>query len=204
MNESAGIRAVVFDWGGVLIEDPAPGLAACCASALGVPAGRLADAPRELLHEFQKGLLSEDDFWARVASGLKVEKPAAPLWGDAFRSVYRPRREMFALVSSLRGRGCKTALLSNTEVPAMEHFLEQGYDMFDALVFSCAEGTRKPERRIYELVLEKLGLGAKEVVFIDDREEYIDGARAVGMKAILFRGPEELRKELHRLSVGAG
>lgn len=204
MDESPVINGAVFDWGGVLIEDPAPGLAAYCARALGVTPKEFRRASRESFPEFQKGLAPEDEFWARVSSELKVPEPETEsLWGDAFRSVYRPREGMFALVSSLRERGCRTALLSNTEAPAMDHFLRQGYGMFDALVFSCAEGTRKPERRIYELVLERLGLGAEEVVFVDDRREYANGAGAVGMKAILFEGPEQLRKELARLSVGA-
>ena len=54
--------------------------------------------------------------------------------------MYRPREEVFGLARRLRERGYKTSLLSNTEAPAMAFFLELGYDMFDALTFSCAEG----------------------------------------------------------------
>ncbi len=202
MKESAAARGAVFDWGGVLIEDPAPGLAAYCAERLGVTPEEFAAAFEKLGRAFQKGEVAEDEFWDRVSSALKVSKPEMPsLWGDAFREVYRPREEMFALVSSLRERGLKTALLSNTEAPAMDYFLQRGYGMFDVLVFSCAEGTRKPERRIYEIVLERLELAPGEVVFVDDREEYADGARAAGMKAILFEDPDRIRKDLGGLGV---
>ena len=203
MKESAAVRGAVFDWGGVLIEDPAPGLAAYCAERLGVTREEFSAAFERLGRAFQKGEVAEDEFWERISSALKVSKPEVPsLWGDAFREVYRPREEMFALVSSLRERGLRTALLSNTEAPAMDYFLERGYGMFDVLVFSCAEGTRKPERRIYEIVLEKLHLAPGEVVFVDDREEYVDGARAVGIQAVLFRNTRQLREELARLSFG--
>lgn len=204
MDERAAVRGVVFDWGGVLIEDPAPGLVAYCAEALGVARQELRTASREFLPEFQKGLVGEDDFWARVSSELRIEAPeVGSLWGEAFRSVYEPRDEMFRLVSLLRQRGYGTGLLSNTEAPAVEYFLERGYDMFDVLVFSCVEGTRKPEGRIYEIALEKLELRPEEVVFVDDREEYASAARAVGMNAVLFKSLEQLRRELARLSVEA-
>jgi epoxide hydrolase-like predicted phosphatase len=84
----------------------------------------------------------------------------------------------------------------------MDYFYEQGYDMFDATIFSCAEGARKPEQRIYKIALDRLQAVPRETVFIDDKEENIAAAVELGIHGILFTSPEQVIKELVALSVG--
>ncbi len=83
----------------------------------------------------------------------------------------------------------------------MQFFYQMKYDMFDVLVFSCAEGTRKPEKEIYELTVRRLGSRAGQSVFIDDMPEYINGAKKAGLNTILFRNVEQLKIELAELGV---
>jgi len=200
----AKIKAVIFDWGGVLIEDPGPGLVRYCAKALDVSEARYIAAHEKFAEGFQKGIASEDAFWTSVCTELGRAKPSAKsLWGDAFRAVYKPREEMFGLAQRLRDKEYKTAVLSNTERPAMEYFHTLGYEMFDVPVFSCAEGTRKPERQIYERTIERLGCKPAQAVFTDDKIEYINGAKEVGLNAILFEGIKQLERALARLGVTA-
>jgi len=183
-----GIEAILFDWGGVLIDDPGPGLMDYCAKALGVDVDGYVAAHKRHGEPFQKGEISEVVFWHRVCGDLERPAPeVASLWGAAFRAVYSPRREVFDLARQLRETGYKTALLSNTEMAAMEFFGELGYDMFDTLVFSCAEGTFKPERRIYEITAQRLGVDSERCVFVDDRQAFVDGAVAAGMSGVLYR-----------------
>ncbi len=196
------MELVIFDWGGVLIDDPAPGLVRYCAEALGVSIEHYTAAHDKFAENFQKGLVSEKGFWAEVCADLRAPEPRVrSLWGEAFRWAYVPREAVFSMASALQRGGYKTAVLSNTEVPAMEYFLELGYDMFDVAVFSCAEGTRKPERRIYDLTLERLGSEAARAVFIDDRAEYIEGAGQAGLKTILFEDIKQVKEKLAALSV---
>jgi putative hydrolase of the HAD superfamily len=195
------IKAVIFDWGGVLIDDPEPGLMQYCADALGVSKEPYIKAHKKFWAEFQTGSIAEKVFWGRVSGELGAAAPKGSLWGRAFAAIYRPREDMFALAASLKKNGYKTALLSNAEVATVEYFHRQGYDMFDVLIFSCAEGTKKPEREIYELTLERLGTKANESVFIDDRQRCIDGAKAAGLNTILFGSEEQVREELSRLRV---
>ena len=61
-------------------------------------------------------------------------------------------------------------------------------ELFDDVVDSSAVGLRKPDARIYELSLSRLGVSASEAVFIDDAAGNVEGARAVGMQAVLI-GP---------------
>jgi len=196
------IESVIFDWGGVLIEDPTPGLVKYFSEALAVSKEDYIQVHSKFVKYFEKGLISEEEFWERMCRGLGVSRPKVPsLWADAFEAVYVPREEMFSLAGGLGKKGYKTAFLSNTEEPSMQYFHQLGYDMFDVLVFSCAEGTSKPERRIYEVTLQRLGSAAGQSVFIDDKPEYINGAQKAGLNTILFQSVSQVMNELIMLGV---
>jgi epoxide hydrolase-like predicted phosphatase len=196
------IKSVIFDWGGVLIEDPAPGLIQYCAKALKVKKEDYIKAHGKFETDFQKGLICEDTFWEQICSELNVPKPDIPsLWAEAFEAAYVPRDDMFSIAASLQENGYRTAVLSNTEKPAMQYFHQQRYDMFDVLVFSCAEGVKKPDRKIYELTLEKLGSLPEQSVFIDDNPEHINGAKEVGINTVFFQNLNQAKNELVRLSI---
>jgi putative hydrolase of the HAD superfamily len=196
------IEAVVFDWGGVLIENPAGPLMAYCAGALGVSVEDYMRAHGEHGDAFQRGRISEEAFWRRVCGSLGCPMPKSrSLWGEAFRAVYRPRDDVFALARQLHEGGCRTALLSNTEPPAMEFFLDLRYEMFDVPMFSCAEGSCKPEREIYEIAARKLGLTPAQCVLIDDRFDFIEGARNAGMQGVLYESLAQVRRQLTGLEI---
>ncbi|MEA3346713.1 MAG: HAD-IA family hydrolase, partial [Candidatus Auribacterota bacterium] len=155
------IKAIIFDWGGVLIDNPAPVLIAYCSSYFNIPERELARVFHVYANSFQKGNIPENTLWEKVCSEFSIAKPEmSSLWANAFKKVYSGKKEVFSLASHLRKNGYKIGLLSNTETSAMEFFYEKKYDMFDALVFSCKEGITKPERRIYEIALEKLDVKA--------------------------------------------
>lgn len=197
------IESVIFDWGGVLIEDPRPGLLRFCAEAFGMSQEDYTPAHDAFLGEFHTGTISEHTFWRQISR--KIGRPVpevSSLWYEAFKSAYVPKPEVFSLASSLRKKGYKTALLSNTEVPAVKFWHEQKYDMFDMLVFSCAEGVMKPQRKIYDIALERLGSNAQRTVFTDDNPDFIQGAREAGLNVILFESIDQLRSDLAKLAVG--
>jgi len=196
------IKSVIFDWGGVLIEDPAPGLMRYCAKALKASKEDYIKAHSNFDADFQKGLICEDIFWEQICNELNVPKPKVrSLWTDAFKAAYVPRADMFSMAASLKENGYRTAVLSNTEVPAMQYFHQQRYDMFDVPVFSCAEGVKKPDRKIYELTLEKIGSLPEQSVFIDDNPEYINGAKEVWINTVLFQSIAPFKNELIRLGI---
>ncbi len=196
------IEAVLFDWGGVLIENPAPGLMAYCARALSVPVADYTRVHNQYAEAFQKGQIAESVFWQRICHELARPVPRQPsLWGEAFRAAYVPRADVFALARRLRENGQRTSLLSNTEVPAMEFFLELRYDMFDALTFSCTEGVFKPEREIYEAAARKLCTVPGQGVLIDDKRDFIEGAQNAGMRGIVYESLAQVRRDLARLGV---
>ena len=71
------INAVIFDWGGVLIEDPAPALFKYCANALGVGEEQYVIAFDICMNDFQTGTVTEQQFWMNMTKRLKVPMPKA-------------------------------------------------------------------------------------------------------------------------------
>ncbi len=191
------IKAIILDWGGVLIDDPVPGYIRYCSQYLKVSEEKFARTVQKFQFDFAKGIIPEDVFWKKVCSELKVSEPSVPsLLSKAFRAVYSEKSEVLSIVSSLKGNGYKIALLSNTETPMLDFFYEKKYKFFDVTVFSCVEGITKPDRRIYEITLKRLGVKPQEAVFIDDREENISGAKNIGINTVLFQNSEQFKKGL--------
>jgi epoxide hydrolase-like predicted phosphatase len=198
----AMIKAIVFDWGGVLIENPAYGLLKYFGTHLHIPENTLNTIYRKYEESFQKGQMTEQSLWKNILSEVNTNlPPPSSLWETAFKNVYTEKKEVFQLVSLLKQNRYLTGFLSNTEPPAMRFFQKQLYDMFDVTVFSCAEGTRKPEKEIYLILLTKLQVKAQETVFIDDRSDFVQGAENVGIHGILFHDLDQVRRELSALSV---
>jgi putative hydrolase of the HAD superfamily len=194
------IQAVLFDWGGVLIDNPASPLMDYCAGALGVPVEEYKRVHNRRGDAFQRGQIPEDLFWQQVCADLDRPLPRVPsLWGQAFRAVYSPRKEVFALAARLHGRGYRIALLSNTEAPAMGFFLELRYEMFDVPIFSCAEGVCKPEKEIYEISARKLAAPPGACVLIDDKPAFVEGARSAGMRGIVYESLAQVKRDLATL-----
>lgn len=196
------IKAVIFDWGGVLIDDPASSIISFCCKALKVEKNIYLANLKKYLPEFQRGAILENTFWQKLCAALEVDPPDNDsLWGDAFKQAYCPKTGMFNLVSDLQESGYKTGFISNTEIPAVEFFKRQHYTQFEVLTFSCIEHRLKPEFDIYTKTLYRLGCNPDEAVFIDDTEEYVEAAANLGIHAIQFKSIEDVVETLNALSV---
>lgn len=197
------IKAVVFDWGGVLMEDPSEEMYTYFANKLGVDKDQLRKAVKMNDIFIQTDEEGETELWKKVCNELGCEMPdnQDSLWHEAFKKVHLPYPKVRELAKSLRER-YKTGLLSNTEKVGVMMIKNDGLEKdFDETVYSCEVGLVKPDERIYRLMLKKLGVKPEEAVFIDDKEINIDGARKVGMKGIVFLNYQQLVQELKQLGV---
>jgi putative hydrolase of the HAD superfamily len=107
---------------------------------------------------------------------------------------------MLDWVVRIRDSGMKIAILSNMGEDLLAYMRENfGWlDNFHHLTWSCELNLIKPMAEIYEHTLEKLDVRADEALFIDDRLENIEGARAVGIRSLLFRDVRHLQEDLQR------
>ena len=112
-----------------------------------------------------------------------------------------PYNDIFQLVYDLK-KNYTLAILSNACLTHIKKLKDKGiYDPFDPIILSGEVGFQKPQKEIYEHLLVKMNLSPEEVVFIDDLLENIKGARNVGINAILYKDPEDLKRNLRKLGV---
>jgi putative hydrolase of the HAD superfamily len=105
---------------------------------------------------------------------------------------------MIDLMRELKERGYRMALLTNNVrewEPTWRSMLPVD-EIFELVVDSAFVGCRKPEPRIYEITLERLGVPGSECLFIDDVTVNCEGARALGLTAVHFRDNEQAIAEI--------
>jgi FMN phosphatase YigB (HAD superfamily) len=109
---------------------------------------------------------------------------------------------MISLAESLKGK-LPRYLLSNTNILHMERILaEQPFlHGFDGHVLSYEVGLLKPDPKIYEHTLARIGLRAEQTAFIDDLKPNVEAARSVGMHAIQHHDVAATRQWLTKLGV---
>ncbi len=188
------IRAVVFDIGGVLEITSRTGWVEKWEARLYLKPGELHERLIDVWRDGSFGNISEEEVEKRIGEILgmnqgQVESFLADLWEEYLGELNVELADYF---SSLRPR-YQTALLSNSFSGARSREQERYHfaELCDLLIYSHEEGVAKPERRIFELTCERLGVQPAEVVFLDDVEANVAAARAFGIQAILFRETTE-------------
>jgi 2-haloacid dehalogenase len=111
--------------------------------------------------------------------------------------------ETVEILAELKGAGREIYALSNWSAETFPHTRDrfQFLDWFDFTVISGEVGVVKPNREVFDFLLEKTGRRAEECVFIDDSLENTTAARDLGFDAIHFRSPRQLRDELMKRGI---
>ncbi|NLX76226.1 MAG: HAD family phosphatase [Clostridiaceae bacterium] len=112
--------------------------------------------------------------------------------------IMMPIEENVDLLKELKMKGYNLYLLSNFHEKAFGRVFEKYgfFELFDGIFISSHYRLLKPEREIYQEMLEKFSLNPDECIFIDDTPANVSAAEELGIKGIVFRDPESLRQEL--------
>jgi putative hydrolase of the HAD superfamily len=204
----AEIEAVVSDFGGVLTT---PLLTSFMAvqDEIGISPENLGEAMRTVteqdgenpLYALERGEMAEVDFLARLGDGLEPllgHRPELHRFRETYFEALQPNPPMIELMRELKASGRRMAMLTNNVrewEPVWRSMLPVD-EIFETVVDSGFVGCRKPEARIYEMTLERLGLPAEACLFVDDLEHNCEGARAAGMSAVHFRENEQAISEI--------
>jgi epoxide hydrolase-like predicted phosphatase len=199
------MRAVIVDIGGVLEVTPRTGHTAAWETQLGLGEGELDRRMLDIWRAGSLGTISEDDVHAALVERLgfsadDLERFMAGVWDEYLGTLNAELTEWFA---GLRPR-YRTGIVSNSFVGAREKERERyGFEeLTDTIVYSHEVGVAKPDPAIYLLACERLAVRPEEAVFLDDHERAVEGARAVGMAAVLFRDNAQAIGEIDGLLAG--
>ena len=169
------VRAVIFDGGGVLVQGIGDrSRKARWEQRLGLEAGMLDRAIWRLpvSQRANVGQATEDEVWQEVAQHFALSAAEADqLRADFFSdSVWNE------------------TLIGFVRASIHDHVNES---MFDDMIFSAEVGLAKPDRRIYELALDRLRVQPVEAIFVDDVQENVEAAQAIGMAGVRFVSTEQ-------------
>jgi putative hydrolase of the HAD superfamily len=206
-----GIRAIVSDFGGVLTT-PLLSSFVAVQDEIGIATEDLGKAMRAAtekrgenpLFEMERGELAEGAFLDLLADALEPlvgHRPHLHRFREVYFEALHPNREMIELMRELKASGLTMALLTNNvrEWEPLWRSMLPVDEIFEEIVDSAFVGCRKPEARIYEMTLERIGMRAEDCLFIDDLHPNCEGAEAIGMRAVHFRDNEQAIGEIRRL-----
>ncbi len=205
------VNAVLFDFGGVITNDPFRVMAGAAvehgfdlgefgAIAVGRGDYGAGDHP---WHRLERGEIELDGFNSAVDQLARDRGHSGfpPLPVDLILgAALILRSEMMDLIADLRGRGVATGIVTNNvKALGVWRDLADWESVVDVVVDSCEVGMRKPEARIFRHVCSALGVDPTNAVFLDDMQVNVDGAIAVGMRGILVSDPAVAVAEVLRL-----
>jgi len=202
------VEAVISDFGGVLTSALADSFVGVLDSsgvsleelgkAMAAVAARAGSNP---LFELETGRLSEAQFMGSLSDelserrGSRVELAG---FGERYFAHLQPNDRLIDYMRGLRERGYKLAICTNNvrEWEARWRAMLPVDEIFDVVVDSAFVGSRKPEPRIYQITLERLGTAPEAALFVDDVEINCQGARELGIQAVHFRTTDQAIEEI--------
>jgi putative hydrolase of the HAD superfamily len=201
-------RAIISDFGGVLTTPLIQSFVAfqdqtgIAMETLGLAMQRMAERDgSHPLFELEKGELTEALFLERIADELEPElghRPEMHRFSEIYFEAMEPNPPMIELMRELKGRGLRMALLTNNvrEWEPLWRSMIPIDELFEVVVDSAFVGCRKPDPEIYGIVLDRIGLGGDQCLFVDDVEVNCEAARDLGMTAVHFRANEQAIEEI--------
>jgi len=148
------------------------------------------------LFEMERGEITEVAFLEKLTDSLEPllgHRPEMHRFKEIYFEALEPNPAMIELMRELGGSGYRMAMLTNNvqEWEPLWRPMLPVDEIFETVVDSGFVGCRKPESKIYEITLDRLGLPAESCLFVDDVLVNCEGAEKAGMTAVHFRDNEQ-------------
>jgi putative hydrolase of the HAD superfamily len=205
------IEMVISDFGGVLTTPLIQSFAAI-QDAAGVPPESLGQALAGLteetglnpLFELECGRMSADDFSRQLSGRLSADLGREVEWHDLgihFFEALNPNVAMIDLIREVKRNGFRASLLTNNvrEWEPLWRSMLPVDELFEEVVDSAFVGCRKPDPRIYEILLQRVDLPPEACLFIDDMQINCEAAEELGIRSLHFRETAQVRAAVHEM-----
>lgn len=201
MNKN--IKAVVFDFGGVIELHEGGSVLKDIAEHIGVPYADFRAVYWQHNHLTNVQNIPWDEMILNVVSFFTKSKEEEEWVKEIVRTRALRRNlntELLSYFPKLKKLGLKTGIFSNANSVLRERLKDYGLlDLPDVLVISGEIGFQKPHKEAFQVLFEKLRLRPEEVIFVDDTPKSLEKADEIGYIPILFKSNEQLKTDLRKL-----
>lgn len=198
------IKAGIFDIGGVLLRWTNLPMFEDVDQTLHITEEQRSEHWLKYMDLLEVGKITEKEFWEGFILDTNAQGtlPTESLLQREFKKRFSVDTDVLEIPHELQKKGIKVGIISNTIAPHAE-VIKNSNELgdFDDFILSNEVGYRKPEKEIYELALERLGVKPAEAFFVDDLPANVAGANAVGINGILFENKDLLLMKLTELGV---
>lgn len=197
------IKVILFDLGGVLFTNGTSLLAKHIAQKHNKDHQAVYDLLNysDIGNAYREGKITRDEFWDSVKEQLGIGDDTNQLEAT-WISFYEIIEGTKYIINSLRKK-YKVYFLSDStkeRIVAFDRKFEFS-KMFHGGIFAHEHGVRKPNSKIYEIAIEKIGVKPEEILFIDDKQLNLPPAEKLNMQTLLFSTPEKLQDDLTKLKL---
>lgn len=187
------IRTILFDFGGVILNTPNFRWARRWQKIFGLPDhpefAEMLNNPNDsaLVKDICLGKISEDQVWEVVSEKWRVKPKVIQGFRRRFFSKRRLNKRLIRYMDDVQ-EDYQTAILSNAG-DRTRQVIEEDYQLdryLDEIIISAEEGVIKPDKRIYQIAMERLEATPEKTLFLDDTLKNVLAAREFGMHAVQF------------------
>lgn len=198
------IKAIIFDMGGVMLQNKVEAVYQKLAEILNISFDELKELQKQHKTEMLSGKMSSQEFAEIIKNNFGLEINVLEKWKEAYYQVMPVNNELIELVDKLKNN-YKVAIISNVPELHAQINKDRGlFSHFELALISCDIGLIKPQKEIFALVLERLNLKASDCIFIDDREEHLAMPKEIGFQVIHFKDNQQLKNDLKSLGIIKG
>jgi FMN phosphatase YigB (HAD superfamily) len=194
------IKEIIFDISGILISSDEKDTLNYYSEKLNIPLEKIQEAHNKYMNSYERGELSSEEYKKLFFGELNVE--VDPGYWDVKLSFKRKFENVFAFVKGL-GINYSIYYVSN-EGKEYWKTVDNEFkisEIFKDGIVSYQVGVRKPDIKIFKMLVDKHNLVAEECLFIDDNKKNLGGAEALGMKTLHFTDLEQLKEDLNCIGV---
>ncbi len=192
------IKAIIFDYGGVIGNDPSKYIFKAVSKEFGINVKIIKTEFLSFIFLLEKNEILEENFWKKFAQNLNIadHKKLKKIWINEFKKYAKVDKRILLLAKKLK-KYYDICILSNNAVfyqkPSIDKLLKK---IFSVRIYSFNVGMRKPDPKIYLYTLNKLNRKANECLIVDDGEAKLFYPKKLGMTTIHFISFSQFKKEL--------
>lgn len=200
------IKAIILDLGGVYFSDGTKIASQTLSKKFNLEIELISNtigAKSKLGNSYRKGEITLDEFWNDVKKELNIQGNNNKL-NHIFLESYSPNERLILKIKELKQKGIKIYYLSDNTKERSE-YLQKKFNyqenFIDGVYSFKVKHTKKEGSEIFKIAINKIGEKPENLIYVDDKEDYLIPAKKLGMNVICFKNNEQFEKKLKKFSL---